>query len=261
MISIHDLKSHAVQSILRDYTGINPYIRGLRNDVLNNKGKLTETQVKYVNQNHQREPQLINRLLTITPYLGEELQKAHELPFVPVRIKVEYMLAETDKTYHVYGKLTQKQKESKMYFLPKTQVLDDPYFENIEVDVDFTPYNNELAKINRQLYPHQEVGIKFLLGRKGAILGEDMGVAKTIQAVIAALESGAKKILIVCPSSVKINWQREIAMVSPMSKSTIVSDSWREAQFTIINFDILKNYHTPQSAIKKANDKDPIKIN
>jgi hypothetical protein len=45
------------------------------------------------------------------------------------------MLAENDKTYHVYGKLTTKQK-SKMYFLPKTQVYDDPYFEPINV-VDF----------------------------------------------------------------------------------------------------------------------------
>jgi hypothetical protein len=49
---------------------------------------------------------------------------------------VEFILAETEKTFHVYGKLTQKQVESAMYWLPKTQVTDDPYFDDIKVAVD-----------------------------------------------------------------------------------------------------------------------------
>jgi SNF2 family DNA or RNA helicase len=100
------------------------------------------------------------------------------------------MLAENDKTYHVYGKLTTKQK-SKMYFL-KTQVYDDPYFEPINV-VDFSKYNDILSQNNKKLYQHQEDGIKFLLSRNGAILGDDMGLGKSMQSIIAALESGAKK--------------------------------------------------------------------
>jgi hypothetical protein len=54
------------------------------------------------------------------------------------------MLAETDKAYRVYGKLTKKS-ESKLFWLPKTQVTDDPYFEKIDVDVDFTKYNEILS--------------------------------------------------------------------------------------------------------------------
>ena len=38
-----------------------------------------------------------------------------------------------------------------------------------------------------------------------------MGAGKTVQAIVSALESGAAKIL-VCPSAVKINWEREIQM-------------------------------------------------
>jgi SNF2 family DNA or RNA helicase len=49
--------------------------------------------------------------------------------------------------------------------------------------------------------------LNFLLS--GAILGDDMGLGKSMQSIIAALESGAKKILVVCPSSTKINWERE----------------------------------------------------
>ena len=74
--------------------------------------------------------------------------------------------------------LKKNQKESKMYWLPKTQVTDDPYFEEIKIDVDFTPYNNILAKQNKKLYNHQEEGVKFLLSRNGCILADDMGLGK-----------------------------------------------------------------------------------
>jgi SNF2 family DNA or RNA helicase len=36
-----------------------------------------------------------------------------------------------------------------------------------------------------------------------------MGLGKSMQ-IIAALESGAKKILVVCPSSTKINWKERL---------------------------------------------------
>jgi SNF2 family DNA or RNA helicase len=101
------------------------------------------------------------------------------------------MLAENDKTYHVYGKLTTKQK-SKMYFLPKTQVYDDPYFEPINVDVDFSKYNDILSQNNKNYTNTKKMVLNFL-SRNGAILGDDMGLGKSMQSIIAALESGAKK--------------------------------------------------------------------
>ena len=116
------------------------------------KVKLTETQIKYIIDNHQKEPILINRIVNITKFLGEELQKQEELSFIPERILVEYILAENEKTFHVYGKLKRNQKDSKMYWLPKTQVLDDPYYEKIDIDVDFEKYNKILKKQNKALY-------------------------------------------------------------------------------------------------------------
>ena len=81
------------------------------------KVKLTETQIKYIIDNHQKEPILINKIVNITKFLGEELQKQEELSFIPERILVEYILAENEKTFHVYGKLKKNQKDSKMYWL------------------------------------------------------------------------------------------------------------------------------------------------
>lgn len=256
MINLEDIKGHSAISYLEKYEGINPYILGLKNQYLkNNKLALTENQSKYIIDNADREPQYINRVINITSYLGEELQKKYELDFTPQRVLVEFILGETDKSFHVYGKLTKKQ-ESKMYFLPKTQVTDDPYFEPINVDVDFTKYNEILAKIGKKLYIHQEEGIKFLLSRNGCILADDMGLGKSMQSIIAALESGAKKILIVCPSATKINWQREINVFC--DDTTIIDGSkWSNAKFTIINFDILKNFHT---LIDKKTNPEEIEI-
>ena len=66
----------------------------------------------------------------------------------------------------------------------------------------------------------------------------------TTSTIIAALETGAKKILIVCPASLKINWQREIANYS--DRPVYIAESKKfstESDFVIVNYDILKNFH------------------
>ena len=251
MINLDDLRGHSAISLLESYEGINPYIKKLKNSYIKNKKlALTENQSKYILDNFEKEPLFINRVISITSYLGEELKKQDDLSFVPEKVLVEFILADTEKAFHIYGKLKQNQKESKMYWLPKTQLNDDPYFEPINIDVDFTKYNDVLSKTGKKLYQHQEDGIKFLLSRNGCILADDMGLGKSIQSIIAALESGAKKILVVCPSSTKINWEREINTFC--DETTIIDGKkWSEAKFTIINFDILKNFHTLVDPRKK----------
>lgn len=254
MININDIRGKSAISLLEDYEGINPYIKKLKQDYLKNKKiSITDNQTKYIIDNHKKDPIFINRVIRISSYLGEELKKNDNLAFVPEKILIEFILAETEKSFHVYGKLSTKQNPSKMYFIPKTQVYDDPYFEAINVDVDFTYYNDILSKSGKKLYQHQEDGIKFLLSRNGCVLADDMGLGKSMQSIIAALESGAKKILIVCPSSTKINWEREINVFC--DETTIIDGKkWSDAKFTIINFDILKNFHTLKDKKSKSEE-------
>ena len=251
MINLDDIGGRSAISRLRDYEGKNPYIKKLKKKLLRDgKISLTDIQSKYVLDNYDKEPILINKIVGISEFLGESLQKQENLSFKPERILIEYILADSEKTYHVYGKLTRKQEKSGMYFIPKTQVNDDPYFNDIDVDVDFEKYEkldqfvSSDGVIGRKILDHQKKGIKFLLTRAGAILADDMGLGKSLQSVIAALESGAKKILIVCPSSAKINWEREIHYFQEYDTAVISGTRWKDAKFTIINFDILKNFHT-----------------
>ena len=72
-----------------------------------------------------------------------------------------------------------------------------------------------------------------------------MGLGKTYQSIVAALETGAEKVLVICPANAKINWYREIANFVPEEDISILKTGhWNPKKFTIINYDILKNFHT-----------------
>lgn len=58
--------------------------------------------------------------------------------------------------------------------------------------------------------PYQYQGIVFLSTVKCGILAWDMGVGKTITSLAASLYLGLESILILCPSTLKWHWQREI---------------------------------------------------
>lgn len=73
-----------------------------------------------------------------------------------------------------------------------------------------------------ELRPYQQQGVDWLLFLRrfgfGACLADDMGLGKTIQMIayfLAVKESGAKPALIICPTSVLGNWQKELEKFGP----------------------------------------------
>src|SRR3990167_1757438 len=94
-----------------------------------------------------------------------------------------------------------------------------------------------------ELFEHQKTGIAFLKETKKAILADSMGLGKTRQAIVAAKETTGGAIVI-CPASLKINWQREINLIYPTDGVTIVQGSRepknRNVPWIVINYDILK---------------------
>lgn len=124
MIKLEDIKGRKALSLLWLYEGRNPYLLNLK-ETLTAKGKisLTPTQDSYIIDNYDKDPIKVDRVIGVSAYLGEELQKKDGTSFIPQRIYVGFVLAETEKSYHVFGKLTQNQVEFRMYWLPKTQVM------------------------------------------------------------------------------------------------------------------------------------------
>ncbi|MGB6502466.1 MAG: DEAD/DEAH box helicase [Xanthobacteraceae bacterium] len=75
-----------------------------------------------------------------------------------------------------------------------------------------------LALLKMPLYPYQAEGALFAVRAGRALIGDDMGLGKTIQAIAAteilARHFGVSKVLVICPTSLKYQWQSEIMRFS-----------------------------------------------
>ena len=75
-----------------------------------------------------------------------------------------------------------------------------------------------LGLLKVPLYPYQAEGALFAVRAGRALIGDDMGLGKTIQAIAAteilARHFGVSKVLVVCPTSLKYQWQSEIMRFS-----------------------------------------------
>ena len=66
----------------------------------------------------------------------------------------------------------------------------------------------------------------------------------TTSAIIATLETNVKKILIICPASLKLNWEREIRNYSDRSVYICEGKNFStEHDIVIVNYDIVKNFY------------------
>jgi SNF2 family DNA or RNA helicase len=157
-------------------------------------------------------------------------------------------LCESDKAYHIWGKLFEKEQLSAMW-LPKAAIMQEE--KKLNRVIDYSKYGS------RPPMEHQKIAIEKLLANNKFILADDMGLGKTTSAVIGALESEAKKILIVCPASLKINWEREIKNYSDRRVLIVEGRKWGSTfDFYIINYDIIKNYHSTDN----SKDSDDYKL-
>ena len=157
----------------------------------------------------------------------------------PSQIYIEKLLVEKEKSYHIWGKFFEKDQLSE-FWVPKSALIKTHNVQSVEID--YSKYSH------RPPLNHQKIAIEKLAGSKRFILADDMGLGKTTSTIIAALETGSKKILIVCPASLKINWQREIENYS--DRPVFICEGKKfstQHDFVIINYDILKNFHDPKS--------------
>lgn len=255
MLEVGDIKNLDSETLLMSYKGKNPYIRYMKKKLETEKNYfLTNNQSNYVKKYFNSEPKNLNKVVELTDYFAEELKEEHKLKIKPKKIFIETLLAESDKALHVICKLYKNQKDIKLIWIPKSQLLDDVHYEEVDVDIDFEKYQ-KLDKRGWKAFKHQEDGIKFLLKNKKCILADDMGLGKTYQSIVAALESGVERVLIICPSSLKINWMREIEnFCSKDDVSIITGNYWNPKRFTIVNYDILKNFHTVEEKNKEYED-------
>lgn len=230
--SIPEVKAHR---ILENYSGFNNYILSIKSKKEKQKHfKLTRAQADYVNKYHKIVPKVARKWVELDSYFAKKMMEDNLYTKIPEKIYVEKLLVEKDKAYHIWGKTFESEKLHP-FWLPKVAILQNQ--NQVEVNIDYEKYSH------RPPLSHQKEAIEKLVGNKKFILADDMGLGKTTSTVIGALETGAKKIMIVCPASLKLNWKREIENYTDRSISVIEGKKWESADFVIINYDIIKNFH------------------
>jgi len=73
----------------------------------------------------------------------------------------------------------------------------------------------EIPNINGELLPYQKAGVAYLIKARKAILGDQPGLGKTVQAIATVATENAFPAVVVCPNTLKLNWKREISKFFP----------------------------------------------
>jgi SWI/SNF-related matrix-associated actin-dependent regulator 1 of chromatin subfamily A len=230
------LIEHKALDLLGTYSGANNYILYLKHKKeVSNKFFPTRSQSEYITTYYNTTPKVARKWVELDTYFAKKFAEERYLLQVPEQIYVEKLLVEKEKSYHVWGKFFDSDKLSE-FWIPKSALIKTHKVES--VNIDYSKYSH------RPPLEHQKIAIEKLAGSKRFILADDMGLGKTTSTIIAALETGSKKVLIVCPASLKINWQREIENYS--DRPVFIAEGKKfssEHDFVIVNYDILKNFH------------------
>ena len=236
--------------VLDKYDGANNYLLRLKyQKEKNSKFYPTRAQSEYILNFHNTIPKIAKKWVDLDPYFAKKLADEKLYTQVPEQVWIEKLLVEKDKAYHIWGKVFSGESLHE-FWLPKVSIIKTHKTEKVEID--YSKYDN------RPPLNHQKEAIEKLVGTKRFILADDMGLGKTTSTIIAALETNAKKILIICPASLKINWMREIQNYTNRSVYICEGKNFSEDHdFVIVNYDIIKNFYDiknrEESLIYKVN--------
>lgn len=229
-------------NILKTYNGSNDYILNIRKDYLKYKSFVpTKNQSNYIVRYCNTEPKVIDKFVEIHKSCQQFVKEQLNLVESIEKIFIHKLLSRDNNMLHLWVSGNNNYNESKILYLTKECLINLKKLPHL----DFTKYK-------RPPKPHQIEAIEKLLQNEKFILADDMGLGKTTSAIIAAIEGNFKKILIVCPASLKLNWKKEIANYENINDISIVDGvDFRVKKWTIINYDIIKNFHhLPEKGVK-----------
>lgn len=259
-------KTKEAYELLENYNGDNQYLKNLKYHVFQKKDKqMNGLDMEYVLKNYNFKIENINKIAKISKWFGEKCKEKWGVDFTPEKVLITHIVGETDNVLHVYLRYRKSQDKLESCFIPKKALLTNVRLSDYrEFPVDFTECDSLLDKNSRKMFEHQRDDVKFLLARRKAIIANQPGLGKTTSVIAASVIGKFKKVLVICPASLKSNWRRElINFVSPDEIGIVNSDKWvNDKKYTIINYDILDRYYKipTEELIEEVKTNDGIKI-
>ena len=106
-------------------------------------------------------------------------------------------------------------------------------------------------------YEFQKEGIAYAVEHKRCIMGDEQGLGKTVEAIGVLTVTQALPALVICPASLKVNWQRELRKFGGLNAIILNDDNrrtWQRffemkrqdgkmfADVAIVNYESLKKF-------------------
>jgi SWI/SNF-related matrix-associated actin-dependent regulator of chromatin subfamily A-like protein 1 len=98
-----------------------------------------------------------------------------------------------------------------------------------------------------ELRPFQRAGVAYALRARRTFLADEQGLGKTVQALAALEADDAYPAVVICPASLKLNWERETRRWLPHRSVAVVSGTGTvapAAEITVVNYDIVHAHRT-----------------
>ena len=226
--------------LLKDYKGSNNYLINIQSLYFNKpEFNLTESQIEYISLFYDTVPKVAKKWVQLDSYYARMIADDKLLLNVPTKMWVEKLLVEKEKSYQIFGKFFESDNLN-IYWIPKDAIVVDKTNKNVVVD--FEKYSHRMP------FEHQKEAIIKLLENNKFILADDMGLGKTSAAIVASIEAKPNKTLVICPASLKQNWKREIENYTDKPIYICEGKKYEDsANYVIINYDIMKNFHSLKS--------------
>ncbi|MFW6272536.1 MAG: DEAD/DEAH box helicase [bacterium] len=105
----------------------------------------------------------------------------------------------------------------------------------------------DIPGLPHSLFSYQKVAVKFVEDNDGrALIADEMGLGKTVEALAwTQLHPNRRPVLIICPSSLKVNWERETKKWVPDADVQVLEGLQPyelTGNFIIINYAILRGW-------------------
>lgn len=162
-------------------------------------------------------------------------------------------------------RLTSSDEVKKWYYEERErQILANKVQKN---DIKDIPLLNNIQGLNKELKDYQLQGVRFFLAVNRCMIAFEAGLGKTLLAINCMKAIKAQKILVVCPSYLKYNWEDEINKWSNDLTCTVINGTpaQREEGFNdynsnnknvlIINYEQIR-YKVTKGENNKVTDKE-----
>lgn len=104
-----------------------------------------------------------------------------------------------------------------------------------------------LCPADQELWPFQKADVEYALRRKNTLVGDQPGLGKTPVAICFCNEIRAKRVLVLCPANIRLQWERKIREWSVMRWPYVVYPILNggrgvhpTAEWTVVSYDLAR---------------------